>query len=74
MGSSTRRCESYSPTGTFHIWQDDGQLDPEVWKLLTDRHLLTEEECHTLHTYKGFKPFLAVYWALTVYMLYTLCV
>lgn len=49
----------------YMLADDDGQLDPEVWKLLTDRHLLTEEEAQTLHAYKGFKPFLAVYWALT---------
>ena len=39
-------------------------VDKDEWKKMNERDLLTEDECRILRGYKGFAPFLAVYWAL----------
>jgi hypothetical protein len=41
-----------------------GDMDDTEWTKIIDRNLLTVEEVRTMKSYKGFKPFLAVNWAL----------
>ena len=41
-----------------------GQLTAEEWLVVQGRNLLTDEEVLTIKKYKGFKPFLPIYWAL----------
>lgn len=40
------------------------QLTSEEWLVVKGRDLLTDEEVNTIKKYKGFKPFLPIYWAL----------
>ena len=41
-----------------------GELTPSEWKIISGRDLLTPREIETLKAYKGFKPFLPIFWGL----------
>ena len=41
-----------------------GDMDNAEWSRIVERNLLSYDEVMTMKDYKGFKPFLAVFWAL----------